>query len=144
MPVFEELGIDLGTANILVYVRGRGIVLQEPSVVAQELETGEVVAVGEEARAMMGRAPETIVVRRPLRAGVIADYRVTQRMLFYFITRPSEPEMHADPRARMSDMTVEPESASTIDQLETLAELRESGVLSDDEFSSAKKKLLDA
>ncbi len=85
MPVFEELGIDLGTANILVYVRGRGIVLQEPSVVAQELETGEVVAVGEEARAMMGRAPETIVVRRPLRAGVIADYRVTQRMLFYFI-----------------------------------------------------------
>jgi len=85
MPVFEELGIDLGTVNILVYVRGRGIVLQEPSVVAQELETGEVVAVGEEARAMMGRAPETIVVRRPLRAGVIADYRVTQRMLFYFI-----------------------------------------------------------
>ena len=85
MPVFEELGIDLGTANILVYVRGRGIVLQEPSVVAQELETGDVVAVGEEARAMMGRAPETIVVRRPLRAGVIADYRVTQRMLFYFI-----------------------------------------------------------
>ncbi|MCJ7552191.1 MAG: rod shape-determining protein [Anaerolineae bacterium] len=85
MPLFEELGIDLGTANILVYVRGRGIVLQEPSVVAQELETGEVVAVGEEARAMMGRAPETIVVRRPLRAGVIADYRVTQRMLFYFI-----------------------------------------------------------
>lgn len=85
MPIFEELGIDLGTVNILVYVRGRGIVLQEPSVVAQELETGEVVAVGEEARAMMGRAPETIVVRRPLRAGVIADYRVTQRMLFYFI-----------------------------------------------------------
>jgi len=85
MPVVDELGIDLGTVNILVYVRGRGIVLQEPSVVAQELETGEVVAVGEEARAMMGRAPETMVVRRPLRAGVIADYRVTQRMLFYFI-----------------------------------------------------------
>jgi len=85
MPVFEELGIDLGTVNVLVYVRGRGIVLQEPSVVAQELETGDVVAVGEEARAMMGRAPETIVVRRPLRAGVIADYRVTQRMLFHFI-----------------------------------------------------------
>ncbi len=85
MPFSQELGIDLGTVNILVYVRGRGIVLQEPSVVAQELETGEVVAVGEEARAMMGRAPETIVVRRPLRAGVIADYRVTQRMLYYFI-----------------------------------------------------------
>jgi rod shape-determining protein MreB and related proteins len=87
MPIVEELGIDLGTVNVLVYVRGRGIVLQEPSVVAQELETGEVVAVGEEARAMMGRAPETILVRRPLRAGVIADYRVTQRMLFYFIQR---------------------------------------------------------
>ncbi|MGC9349233.1 MAG: rod shape-determining protein, partial [Anaerolineae bacterium] len=87
MPIVEELGIDLGTVNVLVYVRGRGIVLQEPSVVAQELEKGEVVAVGEEARAMMGRAPETIVVRRPLRAGVIADYRVTREMLFYFINR---------------------------------------------------------
>jgi rod shape-determining protein MreB len=87
MPLIEELGIDLGTVNILVYVRGRGIVLQEPSVVAQEMETGEVVAVGEEARSMMGRAPETIIVRRPLRAGVIADYRVTQKMLFYFINR---------------------------------------------------------
>ncbi|MGC9521734.1 MAG: rod shape-determining protein [Anaerolineae bacterium] len=85
MPLVDELGIDLGTVNVLVYVRGRGIVLQEPSVVAQEMETGEVVAVGEEARAMMGRAPETIVVRRPLRAGVIADYRVTQKMLFHFI-----------------------------------------------------------
>ncbi|MGC9469616.1 MAG: rod shape-determining protein [Anaerolineae bacterium] len=87
MPVVEELGIDLGTVNVLVYVRGRGIVLQEPSVVAQEMETGEVVAVGEEARSMMGRAPETMVVRRPLRAGVIADYRVTQKMLYYFINR---------------------------------------------------------
>lgn len=86
MPVVEELGIDLGTVNVLVYVRGRGIVLQEPSVVAQELETGEVVAVGEEARSMMGRAPETIIVRRPLRAGVIADYRVTQQMLFHFMS----------------------------------------------------------
>lgn len=85
MAVLEELGIDLGTVNVLVYVRGRGIVLQEPSVVAQEVETGQVVAVGEEARAMMGRAPETIVVRRPLRAGVIADYRVTQQMLYHFI-----------------------------------------------------------
>jgi rod shape-determining protein MreB len=86
MPIVEELGIDLGTVNVLVYVRGRGIVLQEPSVVAQELETGDVVAVGEEARSMMGRAPETIIVRRPLRAGVIADYRVTQQMLFHFMS----------------------------------------------------------
>ncbi|MBN1873191.1 MAG: rod shape-determining protein [Anaerolineae bacterium] len=87
MPLVEELGIDLGTVNVLVYIRGRGIVLQEPSVVAQEISTGEVLAVGEEARAMMGRAPETIQVRRPLRDGVIADYRITQRMLFYFIQR---------------------------------------------------------
>jgi len=85
MPLVQELGIDLGTVNILVYVRGRGIVLQEPSVVAQEISTGEVVTVGEEARAMLGRAPETIQVRRPLRDGVIADYRLTMKMLTYFI-----------------------------------------------------------
>lgn len=87
MALVEELGIDLGTVNVLVYVRGRGIVLQEPSVVAQQIDNGEVVAVGEEARAMMGRAPETIQVRRPLRAGVIADYRVTRDMLSHFINR---------------------------------------------------------
>ncbi len=87
MALLEELGIDLGTVNVLVYVRGRGIVLQEPSVVAQQIDNGEVVAVGEEARAMMGRAPETIQVRRPLRAGVIADYRVTRDMLSHFINR---------------------------------------------------------
>ncbi len=87
MPLVEELGIDLGTVNVLVYVRGRGIVLQEPSVVAQQIDNGEVVAVGEESRAMMGRAPETIQVRRPLRDGVIADYRITQKMLFHFINR---------------------------------------------------------
>ncbi len=74
---------------MLVYVRGQGIVLQEPSVVAQEHESGEVVAVGEEARAMMGRAPETILVRHPLRAGVIADHRVTRRCYFTSSTGPS-------------------------------------------------------
>ena len=87
MPLTSELGIDLGTVNVLVYLRGRGIVLQEPSVVAQEVDTGRVVAVGEEARAMMGRSPETIQVRRPLRDGVIADYRVTREMLTHFINR---------------------------------------------------------
>ncbi len=87
MPLVEELGIDLGTVNVLVYVRGRGIVLQEPSVVAQEISTGRVMAVGEEARAMLGRAPDTIQVRRPLRDGVIADYRVTREMLTHFINR---------------------------------------------------------
>ncbi|MFP4394585.1 MAG: rod shape-determining protein [Anaerolineales bacterium] len=87
MPLVEELGIDLGTVNVLVYVRGRGIVLQEPSVVAQEIKTGDVLEVGEKAQAMMGRSPETIQVRRPLRDGVIADYRVTREMLFHFINR---------------------------------------------------------
>jgi len=87
MALIEELGIDLGTVNVLVYARGRGIVLQEPSVIAQQIDNGTVVAVGEEAHAMMGRAPETIQVRRPLRSGVIADYRVTRDMLFHFIER---------------------------------------------------------
>ncbi len=85
MPLVEELGIDLGTVNVLVYVRGRGIVLQEPSVVAQEIKTGTVLEVGEKALAMLGRAPETIQVRRPLRDGVIADYHITREMLYYFI-----------------------------------------------------------
>ena len=87
MALVAEVGIDLGTVNVLVYVRGRGIVLQEPSVVAQEINTGSVIAVGEEARAMLGRAPETIQVRRPLRDGVIADYRVTKEMIQTFLRR---------------------------------------------------------
>lgn len=87
MALVAEVGIDLGTVNVLVYVRGRGIVLQEPSVVAQEVSTGRIVAVGEEARAMLGRAPETIQVRRPLRDGVIADYRVTREMIQCFLER---------------------------------------------------------
>ena len=83
----KELGIDLGTVNVLVHVRGRGIVLQEPSVVAISSEEYKIVAVGEEARAMLGRTPDAIEVIRPLRDGVIADYRVTQRMLQYFIRK---------------------------------------------------------
>jgi rod shape-determining protein MreB len=83
----KELGIDLGTVNVLVNLRGQGIVLQEPSVVAVSSEENKIVAVGEEARAMLGRTPEAIEVIRPLRNGVIADYRVTQRMLEYFIRK---------------------------------------------------------
>jgi rod shape-determining protein MreB len=83
----KELGIDLGTVNVLVNVRGQGIVLQEPSVVAVSSEENKIVAVGEEARSMLGRTPEAIEVIRPLRDGVIADYRVTQRMLEYFIRK---------------------------------------------------------
>jgi len=83
----KQLGIDLGTVNVLVHVQGQGIVLQEPSVVAISAEEYKIVAVGEEAKAMLGRTPDAIEVIRPLRDGVIADYRVTQRMLEYFIRK---------------------------------------------------------
>jgi rod shape-determining protein MreB and related proteins len=84
--MFEKhLGIDLGTVNVLVYVHGRGIVLQEPSVVALSVNENKIVAVGEEARAMYGRTPDVIEVLRPMRDGVIADYQVTEAMLRYFI-----------------------------------------------------------
>ncbi|MGQ9778766.1 MAG: rod shape-determining protein [Bacillota bacterium] len=82
-----DIGIDLGTANILVYVRSKGIVIREPSVVALEKETNRIVAVGEEARQMIGRTPGNIVAVRPLKDGVIADYDVTETMLKYFIEK---------------------------------------------------------
>jgi rod shape-determining protein MreB len=81
----KHIGIDLGTVNVLVYVKGKGIVLQEPSMVAIAVNDNKIVAVGEEARAMMGRTPENIEVMRPMRDGVIANYVVTEAMLRYFI-----------------------------------------------------------
>ena len=81
----EDIGIDLGTASILVYVKGRGIVLNESSVIAIEKNSGQIIAVGEEARQMLGRTPGNIVAIRPMKEGVIADYDVTERMLKYFI-----------------------------------------------------------
>lgn len=84
----KQVGIDLGTANVLVFVRGRGVVINEPSVVAISAKDGKVKAVGLEARDMLGREPrETIEVVRPMRDGVIADYVVTQKMLEYFINK---------------------------------------------------------
>ncbi|MGL6105551.1 rod shape-determining protein MreB [Romboutsia sp.] len=82
-----DIGIDLGTANVLVYVSGKGIVLEEPSVVAIEKRTNSVLAVGEDARKMIGRTPGNIVAIRPLRDGVISDYDVTEKMLKYFIDK---------------------------------------------------------
>lgn len=82
-----DIGIDLGTATTLVYVKGKGIVLQEPSVVAINKDSGTVIAVGSEARRMLGRTPGNIVATRPLREGVIADYDVTEKMLRYFISK---------------------------------------------------------
>jgi rod shape-determining protein MreB len=83
----KRIGIDLGTANVLVYVKGRGIVVNEPSVVALANRDNTVVAVGREAQAMMGRVPQSISVIRPMRDGVIADYLITEAMLRYFINR---------------------------------------------------------
>jgi rod shape-determining protein MreB len=82
-----DIGIDLGTASVLVYIKGQGIVLQEPSVVAIDKNTNSVLAVGEEARKMLGRTPGNIVAIRPLREGVISDYDVTEKMLKYFIQK---------------------------------------------------------
>ena len=83
----KHIGVDLGTVNVLVWVKGRGIILQEPSVVAIAVNDSKIVAVGSDARAMLGRTPETIEVARPLRDGVIADYVVTEAMLRYFIEK---------------------------------------------------------
>lgn len=83
----QDIGIDLGTATILVYVKGKGIVLREPSVVAIDKNTNEVKAVGQEARRMIGRTPGNIVAIRPLKDGVISDYTVTEKMLKYFINK---------------------------------------------------------
>ena len=83
----HDMGIDLGTANTLVHVKGKGIVLREPSVVAIKSDSGEVLAVGEEAKRMLGRTPGSIIAIRPMKDGVIADFDVTQAMLKYFIRK---------------------------------------------------------
>ena len=81
----SDIGIDLGTASVLVYIKGKGVVLKEPSVVAFDRDTNKIKAIGEEARLMLGRTPGNIVAVRPLRQGVISDYTVTEKMLKYFI-----------------------------------------------------------
>ena len=83
----QDIGIDLGTATVIAYVKGKGIVLREPSVVAVDNNTGDVVAVGQEARRMLGRTPGNIIATRPLRDGVISNYTVTEKMLKYFINK---------------------------------------------------------
>lgn len=87
MAQFTDIGIDLGTASILVYIRGKGVVLKEPSVVAFDRDTNKIKAIGENARLMLGRTPGNIVAVRPLRQGVISDYKVTERMMKYFIQK---------------------------------------------------------
>lgn len=97
----QDIGIDLGTANTLVYVRGEGIVINEPSVVAINTKTGEVLAIGKDAQRMVGRTPSHIVAVRPLRDGVISDFEVTEQMLSYFIQKVHEDGFHFMPRPRI-------------------------------------------
>ncbi len=97
----KDIGIDLGTANTLVYVRGRGIVINEPSVVAINQKTGQVLEIGEEARKMVGRTPSHIVASRPLRNGVISDFEVTEQMLKYFINKVHKGSFFLFPRPRV-------------------------------------------
>ena len=87
MMMSNDIGIDLGTASILVYIKGKGVVLKEPSVVAIDRDSNQIKAIGEEARLMIGRTPGNIVAVRPLRQGVISDYTVTEKMLKYFINK---------------------------------------------------------
>ncbi len=88
MPLFSpRIGIDLGTTNVLVFIPGKGVVLNEPSVVAVSTENNKVLAIGSEAKAMVGRTPDSITAYRPMKDGVIADYRVTEAMLRYFMKK---------------------------------------------------------
>src|SRR5665811_1387834 len=96
--VGRDMGIDLGTANTLVYVKGKGIVLDEPSIVAIDKDTNKILAVGKEAKRMVGRTPGNIVAIRPLRDGVIADFETTEKMLRYFIQRVHKNVAFARPR----------------------------------------------
>lgn len=96
--VGRDLAVDLGTANTLVYVRGRGVVLDEPSVVSMNAATGQILAVGQEAKRMLGRTPENITAVRPLRDGVIADFEAAEQMLRYFILQVHRRRFFAKPR----------------------------------------------
>ena len=97
----NDIGIDLGTANTLVYVKDHGIVLREPSVVAVQAGTSKVLAVGDEAKRMLGRTPGNIVAIRPLKDGVIADFEVTEAMLRHFIQKVHNRRTIMKPRPRV-------------------------------------------
>ena len=98
MMISTDIGIDLGTASILVYVRGKGVVLKEPSVVAFDRDSNKIKAIGEEARLMLGRTPGNIVAVRSLRKGVISDYTVTEKMLKHFIQKAIGKKTFRKPR----------------------------------------------
>lgn len=97
----KDIGIDLGTANTLVYIRGKGIIINEPSIVAINQKTGQILAIGQDARKMVGRTPGYIMVSKPLVAGVVSDFEVTEQMLKYFIDRAQEKSFSLIPRPRV-------------------------------------------
>lgn len=110
--ISKDIGIDLGTANVLIYVKGKGIVLREPSVVAIDRDTNRILEVGEAARQMIGRTPGNIVAIRPLRDGVIADYDITEKMLQYFIEKVIGHSFWGKPRI----MICVPSKVTTVEQ----------------------------
>lgn len=108
----KDIGIDLGTATVLIYIKGKGVVLREPTVVAMERDTKKVLAVGSEARRMLGRTPANITATRPLREGVIADYDVTEAMLKDFLRRACGPRLLSRPRV----MVCVPAGVTTVEK----------------------------
>lgn len=119
----QDIGIDLGTATILVYIKGQGIVLSEPSVVAKDVDTGRILAIGEEARRMIGRTPGNIVAVRPLREGVIADYETTEQMLRYFIEKVAGKALFFKPRI----MVCVPSGVTTVEKRAVLEAATQAG-----------------
>lgn len=118
-----DIGIDLGTANVLVYIKGKGIVLREPSVVAIDRETNTVLAIGEEARRMLGRTPGNIVAIRPLREGVIADYDITESMLRHFVHKVCGKRTFFRPRV----MVCIPSGVTTVEKRAVLEAVMQAG-----------------
>jgi len=118
-----DIGVDLGTANILVFLKGKGIVLKEPSVVATDRETGKVVAIGRAAKYMLGRTPENIIAIRPLREGVIADYDITQIMLENVLQKVAGKSMFFKPRV----MICIPSGVTTVEKRAVLEATMQSG-----------------
>ena len=118
-----DIGVDLGTANVLVYVKGKGIVLREPSVVAMDRDSSRILAIGEEARRMLGRTPGNIIAIRPLREGVIADYDTTETMLRHFIQKVTGRTWFSKPRI----MICIPSGVTTVEKRAVLEAAMQAG-----------------
>ena len=119
----QDIGIDLGTATIQVYIKGKGIVLSEPSVVAKDVDSGRILAIGEEARRMIGRTPGNIIAVRPLREGVIADYETTEQMLRFFIDKVAGKSLIFKPRI----MVCVPSGVTTVEKRAVLEAAAQAG-----------------